>query len=293
MNLPNTNNITLTIMNLLNANSLTLIIATLIYGISVITLTTAISKKAKTEKQFWAWHTPAAITLAIAYVALTTAVLPEKNVVDLMGTPLCIAAAFIVTHISLPIFSDDVLNINPKHLRVWGEPALITVLGAGIGAYFLTYGYTTPYAIPEQHNGVTVSTSRKALAPTAGGHYLNITSDEVVTAGRYTVNADTVGTYSWLEHEPNGSIKPITLNINPNHPKAEVAIIDDLDKGEAPYVQYVPLYYVYSDTPASLCVAARDSDCMPNARYKHDRIEIHVPTGSTSETVNVAHSPNR
>lgn len=293
MNLPNTNNITLTIMNLLNANSLTLIIATLIYGISVIALTTAISKKAKTEKQFWSWHTPAAITLAIAYVALTTAVLPEKNVVDLAGTPLCIAAAFIVTHISLPIFSDDVLNINPKHLRVWGEPALITVLGTGIGAYFLTYGYTTPYAIPEQHNGVTVSTSRKALAPTAGGHYLNITSDEVVTAGRYTVNADTVGTYSWLEHEPNGSIKPVTLNIDPNHPKAEVAIIDDLDNGEAPYVQYVPLYYVYSDTPTSLCVAARDSDCMPNARYKHDRIEIHVPTGSTSETVNVAHSPNR
>lgn len=293
MNLPNTNNITLTIMNLLNANSLTLIIATLIYGISVIALTTAIFKKAKTEKQFWSWHTPTAITLAIAYVALTTAVLPEKNVVDLAGTPLCIAAAFIVTHISLPIFSDDVLNINPKHLRVWGEPALITVLGAGIGAYFLTYGYTTPYAIPEQHNGVTVSTSRKALAPTAGGHYLNITSDEVVTAGRYTVNADTVGTYSWLEHEPNGSIKPVTLNVEPNRPKAEVAIIDDLDKGEAPYVQYVPLYYVYSDTPASLCVAARDSDCMPNARYKHDRIEIHVPTGSTAETVNVAHSSNR
>lgn len=291
MNLPNTNNITLTIMNLLNANSLTLIIATLIYGISVIALTTAISKKAKTEKQFWSWHTPAAITLAIAYVALTTAVLPEKNVVDLAGTPLCIAAAFIVTHISLPIFSDDVLNINPKHLRVWGGPALITVLGAGIGAYFLTYGYTTPYAIPEQHNGVTVSTSRKALAPTAGGHYLNITSDEVVTAGRYTVNADTVGTYSWLEHEPNGSSKPITLNIDPNHPKAEVAIIDDLDKGVAPYVQYVPLYYVDSGNPASLCVAARDSDCMPNARYKHDRIEIHVPTGSTSETVSVARAP--
>lgn len=280
-------------MNLLNANSITLIIATLIYGITVITLTTAISKKAKTEKQFWSWHTPAAITLAIAYVALTTAAMPEKNVVDLMGTPLCIAAAFIVTHISLPIFSDNVLDINPKHLLVWGEPALITALGAGIGAYFLTYGYTTPYVIPEQHNGVTVSTSRKALAPTAGGHYLNITSDEVVTAGRYTVNADTVGTYSWLEREPNGSIKPVTLNIEPNHPKAEVAIIDDLDKGEAPYVQYVPLYYVYSNTPASLCVAARDSDCMPNARYKHDRIEIHVPTGSTTETVNVAHSPNR
>ena len=280
-------------MNLLNANSITLIIATLIYGITVITLTTAISKKAKTEKQFWSWHTPAAITLAIAYVALTTAAMPEKNVVDLMGTPLCIAAAFIVTHISLPIFSDNVLDINPKHLLVWGEPALITALGAGIGAYFLTSGYTTPYVIPEQHNGVTVSTSRKALAPTAGGHYLNITSDEVVTAGRYTVNADTVGTYSWLEREPNGSIKPVTLNIEPNHPKAEVAIIDDLDKGEAPYVQYVPLYYVYSDTPASLCVAARDSDCMPNARYKHDRIEIHVPADSTSETVNVAHSPNR
>lgn len=280
-------------MNLLNANSITLIIATLIYGITVITLTTAISKKAKTEKQFWSLHTPAAITLAIAYVALTTAAMPEKNVVDLMGTPLCIAAAFIVTHISLPIFSDNVLDINPKHLLVWGEPALITALGAGIGAYFLTYGYTTPYVIPEQHNGVTVSTSRKALAPTAGGHYLNITSDEVVTAGRYTVNADTVGTYSWLEREPNGSIKPVTLNIEPNRPKAEVAIIDDLDKGEAPYVQYVPLYYVYSDTPASLCVAARDSDCMPNARYKHDRIEIHVPTGSTAETVNVAHSPNK
>lgn len=280
-------------MNLLNANSITLIIATLIYGITVITLTTAISKKAKTEKQFWSWHTPAAITLAIAYVALTTAAMPEKNVVDLMGTPLCIAAAFIVTHISLPIFSDNVLDINPKHLLVWGEPALITALGAGIGAYFLTYGYTTPYVIPEQHNGVTVSTSRKALAPTAGGHYLNITSDEVVTAGRYTVNADTVGTYSWLEREPNGSIKPVTLNVEPNHPKAEVAIIDDLDKGEAPYVQYVPLYYVYSGNPASLCVAARDSDCMPNARYKHDRIEIHVPTASTSETVNVAHSPNR
>lgn len=278
-------------MNLLTANSITLIIATLIYGISVIALTTAISKKAKTEKQFWSWHTPAAITLAIAYVALTTAVLPEKNVVDLAGTPLCIAAAFIVTHISLPIFSDDVLDISPKHLLVWGEPALITALGAGIGAYFLTYGYTTPYAIPEQHNGVTVSTSRKALAPTAGGHYLNITSDEVVTAGRYTVNADTVGTYSWLEREPNGSIKPVTLNIDPNHPEAEVAIIDDLDKGEAPYVQHVPLYYVYSDTPASLCVAARDSDCMPNARYKHDRIEIHVPTASTSETVSVAQAP--
>lgn len=280
-------------MNLLNANSITLIIATLIYGITVITLTTAISKKAKTEKQFWSWHTPAAITLAIAYVALTTAAMPEKNVVDLMGTPLCIAAAFIVTHISLPIFSDNVLDINPKHLLVWGEPALITALGAGIGAYFLTCGYTTPYVIPEQHNGVTVSTSRKALAPTAGGHYLNITSDEVVTAGRYTVNADTVGTYSWLEREPNGSIKPVTLNVEPNHPKAEVAIIDDLDKGEAPYVQYVPLYYVYSGNPASLCVAARDSDCMPNARYKHDRIEIHVPTASTSETVNVAHSPNK
>lgn len=280
-------------MNLLNANSITLIIATLIYGITVITLTTAISKKAKTEKQFWSWHTPAAITLAIAYVALTTAAMPEKNVVDLMGTPLCIAAAFIVTHISLPIFSDNVLDINPKHLLVWGEPALITIVSAAIGAYFLTYGYTTPYATPEQHNGVTVSTSRKALAPAAGGHYLNITSDEVVTAGRYTVNADTVGTYSWLEREPNGSIKPVTLNVEPNHPKAEVAIIDDLDKGEAPYVQYVPLYYVYSDTPASLCVAARDSGCMPNARYKHDRIEIHVPTGSTSETVNVAHSPNK
>ena len=291
MNLLNANSLTLTIMNLLNANSLTLIIATLIYGISVITLTTAISKKAKTEKQFWSWHTPAAITLAIAYVALATAALPEKSVVDLAGTPLCIAAAFIVTHISLPIFSDDVLNINPKHLRVWGEPALITVLGAGIGGYFLTYGYTTPYAIPEQHNGVTVSTSRKALAPTAGGHYLNITSDEVVTAGRYTVNADTVGTYSWLEREPNGSIKPVTLNVEPNRPKAEVAIIDDLDKGEAPYVQYVPLYYVYSGNPASLCVAARDSDCMPNARYKHDRIEIHVPTDSTTETVSVAQAP--
>lgn len=253
-------------MNLLNANSITLIITTLIYGIS-------------------------AITLAIAYVLLTTAAMPEKNVVDLMGTPLCIAAAFIVTHISLPIFSDNVLNINPKHLRVWGEPALITVLGAGIGAYFLTYGYTTPYVIPEQHNGATVSTSRKALAPAAGGHYLNITSDEVVTAGRYTVNADTVGTYSWLEREPNGSIKPVTLNVEPNRPKAEVAIIDDLDKGEAPYVQYVPLYYVYSGNPASLCVAARDSDCMPNARYKHDRIEVHVPTGSTSETVSVAQAP--
>lgn len=143
MNLPNTNNITLTIMNLLNANSLTLIIATLIYGISVIALTTAISKKAKTEKQFWSWHTPAAITLAIAYVALTTAVLPEKSVVDLAGTPLCIAAAFIVTHISLPIFSDDVLNINPKHLRVWGEPALITVLGAGIGGNICEIVYNT------------------------------------------------------------------------------------------------------------------------------------------------------
>jgi hypothetical protein len=39
-------------VNLLNANSITLAIATLIYGISVIALTTAISKKAKTEKQF-------------------------------------------------------------------------------------------------------------------------------------------------------------------------------------------------------------------------------------------------
>lgn len=112
-----------------------------------------------------------------------------------------------------------------------------------------------------------------------------------MTAGRYTVNADTVGTYSWLEREPNGSIKPVTLNVEPNRPKAEVAIIDDLDKGEAPYVQYVPLYYVYSGNPASLCVAARDSDCMPNARYKHDRIEIHVPTDSTTETVSVAQAP--
>lgn len=282
-------------MNLLTANSITLIIATLIYGISVITLTTAISRKAKTEKQFWAWHTPVAVALAIAYVLLTTAALPEKNVVDLMETPLCIAAAFIVTHIALPIFSDNVLEVNPKNLSVWGESALITALGAGIGAYFLTYGYTTPYVIPEQHNGVTVSASRKALAPAAGGHYLTVSSDEVVTAGRYTVDANTIGTYSWLEYEPNGSIKPVVLNIKPDdrHPKAEVAIIDDLDKGEAPYVQYVPLYYVYSDTPASLCVAARDSDCIPNARYKHDRIEIHVPTGSTAETVNVAHSPNK
>ena len=280
-------------MNLLNANSITLIIATLIYGITVITLTTAISKKAKTEKQFWSWHTPAAITLATAYILLTTALLPNKGFDTPMGAPLIIGAPLAFLHIALPTFSDNPRKINPRNPYIWLATTGIAALAGTLGAIYLTYGYTTPNAIPEQHNGVTVTTARKALAPAAGGHYLTVSSDEVVTAGRYTVNADTVGTYSWLEREPNGSIKPVTLNIEPNRPKAEVAIIDDLDKGEAPYVQYVPLYYVYSDTPASLCVAARDSDCMPNARYKHDRIEIHVPTGSTAETVNVAHSPNK
>ena len=280
-------------MNLLNANSITLIIATLIYGITVITLTTAISKKAKTEKQFWSWHTPAAITLATAYILLTTALLPNKGFDTPMGAPLIIGAPLAFLHIALPTFSDNPRKINPRNPYIWLATTGIAALAGTLGAIYLTYGYTTPNAIPEQHNGVTVTTARKALAPAAGGHYLTVSSDEVVTAGRYTVNADTVGTYSWLEREPNGSLKPVTLNIEPNRPKAEVAIIDDLDKGEAPYVQYVPLYYVYSDTPASLCVAARDSDCMPNARYKHDRIEIHVPTGSTAETVNVAHSPNK
>ena len=280
-------------MNLLNANSITLIIATLIYGITATATTLAIAKTAKTERQYWVWHPISAITLATAYVLLTTALLPDKGFDTPMGAPFIISAPLAFLHIALPTFSDNPRKISPKNPYIWLTTTVIAAIAGILGATYLTYGYTTSTAIPEQHNGATVSTSRKALAPAAGGHYLNITSDEVVTAGRYTVNADTVGTYSWLEREPNGSIKPVTLNVEPNRPKAEVAIIDDLDKGEAPYVQYVPLYYVYSDTPASLCVAARDSGCMPNARYKHDRIEIHVPTGSTAETVNVAHSPNK
>lgn len=282
-------------MNLLNANSITLIIATLIYGITATTITLAIAKTTKTERQYWVWHPISAITLATAYILLTTALLPNKGFDTSMGAPLIIGAPLAFLHIALPTFSDNPRKINPRNPYIWLTTTGIAALAGTLGAIYLTYGYTTPNAIPEQHNGVTVTTARKALAPAAGGHYLTVSSDEVVTAGRYTVDANTIGTYSWLEYEPNGSIKPVVLNIKPDdrHPKAEVAIIDDLDKGEAPYVQYVPLYYVYSDTPASLCVAARDSDCMPNARYKHDRIEIHVPTGSTAETVNVAHSSNR
>ena len=57
--------------------------------------------------------------------------------------------------------------------------------------------------------------------------------------------------------------------------------------GEAPYVNYTPMYYPSSvDADGSnLCVAGRDKDCDLNATYAYDKATVHIPTGSTSNLV--------
>lgn len=275
----------------------TVFLATIPYVLGIIIASyvakRAFRKSANVDAQEKVWHKlKVALAVLTALYFVTSLVLTLK---DFTGAVLMHALLVLTLSFSLPLLMFmPFIFINEekanKNMDTYLPNIFMITAVLMLGASFITGVYSSQDSyghhgttVAEKVNGETVEYQR-ALEPASDGKYLTINAIKQNNGIPRTPRIETITYYTWLERDTDNSIKTVTVNVGE---KGGVTIVDDLPAGEAPYVNYTPMYHPSSvDADGSnLCVAGRDKDCDLNATYAYDKATVHIPTGSTSNLV--------